>query len=464
MRLIVALCAGLAATAWADAPAEAFLIGRVDKDNPVSYKIGEPIEFRFEIRNANAKFADGSYKLDWFRQGDDGKPREKGQIPLDGKTPLVVRTSLDRPGFVFVKAMVLDEKGKPVVRTTNIPGASGWEDSKKLSFSGGAGVEIEKLTASYDEPKDFDAFWARQKARNAAVPIEVLERRELESPRQGLRMWTIAVASAGPRPVWGFLAIPENAQPKSLKAVLSCNGYGDELVRPSAQELRPDAIFFNINAHGFDFASTNESAIAAFHDGIRTPKNIYAYSRFQNEYPEGCYFNGMALRVLRALDFLKTLKEWNGRDLECEGGSQGGLQTLWAASLCDDLTAARAEVPWGCDWHLQDVPGRMYWSFAPKFEKGLAYYDSVFHGRRAKCRVDIVRAGLGDRVCAPTSIAILYNNLKPDSRSVNWVQGSTHGFIPPPLVLSIGPSSGKGVVPAVGANVYTGDASTLRND
>lgn len=439
-----------------------YLTGRVDKDNPVGYKVGEPIEFRFTIEEPTAKFSDGSCCLDWFRCGDDGRPREKGKIPLDGKTPLVVRTTLDRPGFVFVKAMILDENGKAVTRKTNIPGASGWEDSKKVSFSGGAGVEIEKLAVSYEEPEDFDAFWARQKARNVAMPLEVLERRELESPKEGYRMWSVAVSSAGPRPVWGYLVIPVNAAAKSLKAVLTCNGYGDETectIGPA--EIKAGEIRFNINAHGFDYASTNEEAIALFHDGIRTPKFAYAYSPYENEYPEGCYFNGMALRVMRALDFLKTLPEWNGRDLECEGGSQGGLQTLWAASLVDGLTAARAEVPWGCDWHLQTIPDRMYWTFSPKFAKGLAYYDSVFHARRAKCRVDIVRAGLGDRVCSPGSIAILYNNLKQDSRSVNWVQGSTHGFIPPPPVQSIELPSGKIVVPALGANVYTGDRTNL---
>ena len=460
-KLALAVCA-----AWGClAQAEPYLTGRVDKDNPVGYRVGEPIEFRLEIRDATPELSDGSCVLDWLRLGDDGRAREKGRIPLDGKTPLVVRTSLDRPGFVFVKALVLDANGKPVMRKTDVPGAAGWEDSKKLSFSGGAGVEIDSLACSYEEPADFDAFWARQKARDAAVPVEVLSVREIESPKPGYRQWSVTVASAGPRPVCGFLAIPEKAAPKSLKAVLACNGYGDGVstgVDPS--ELKPDEIRFNINAHGFDFASTNAAEIADYHDGIRTPKFHYAFSPFQNEYPEGCYFNGMALRVLRALRYLKTRPEWNGRDLECEGGSQGGLQTLWAASLCEDLTAARAEVPWGCDWHLKSVPGRMYWANSPDYAKGMAYYDSVFHGRRAKCRVDIVRAGLGDRICSPGSIAVLYNNLDPKRRSVNWVQGSTHGFIPPPPVQCIEFPSGKTVVPRLGANVYTGDKAALKSE
>ena len=49
----------------------------------------------------------------------------------------------------------------------------------------------------------------------------------------------------------------------------------------------------------------------------------------------------------------------------------------------------------------------------------------------AKGRVRITRAGLGDTCCVPSGIAALYNNLPADRRSIVWVQGSKHGYIPP---------------------------------
>ena len=40
------------------------------------------------------------------------------------------------------------------------------------------------------------------------------------------------------------------------------------------------------------------------------------------------------------------------------------------------------------------------------------------------------RAGLGDYTCQPSGLAILWNTLKCP-KSIQWVQGSEHGYVPP---------------------------------
>ena len=42
----------------------------------------------------------------------------------------------------------------------------------------------------------------------------------------------------------------------------------------------------------------------------------------------------------------------------------------------------------------------------------------------------ITRAGLGDYCCPPTGLAKMYNNI-PGNKKIWWVQGSTHGYVPP---------------------------------
>ena len=49
--------------------------------------------------------------------------------------------------------------------------------------------------------------------------------------------------------------------------------------------------------------------------------------------PENAYFNAMALRLMRACEWAKTLPEWDGRTFAVDGGSQGGLQSVWCAAL-----------------------------------------------------------------------------------------------------------------------------------
>ena len=72
------------------------------------------------------------------------------------------------------------------------------------------------------------------------------------------------------------------------------------------------------------------------------------------------------------------------------------------------------------------LKGNWFIPYAP----GLDYFDSINHIRRAKCPVEITRAGLGDYTCPPSGLAAYYNAIQAP-KSINWVQGSRHGYVPP---------------------------------
>ena len=77
--------------------------------------------------------------------------------------------------------------------------------------------------------------------------------------------------------------------------------------------------------------------------------------------------------------------------------------------------------------------GRNRGSWYVHWTPALGYYDPVNLAKRidpAKCFVNIARAGLGDYVCPPSGLAILWNSLRGNKR-VNWVQGAEHGYVPP---------------------------------
>ncbi len=44
--------------------------------------------------------------------------------------------------------------------------------------------------------------------------------------------------------------------------------------------------------------------------------------------------------------------------------------------------------------------------------------------------MEITRAGLGDYTCPPSGLAAYYNAISAP-KSILWVQGSRHGYIPP---------------------------------
>ena len=406
------------------------LKGRTDKTNPVDYKCGEPIVFTLYSENIAADAIPEGTQIKWMRNGDDGK-YEEGFAPFKAGAMLCVTTKMDIAGFIRLEATVKDAQGKTVLRDKNAPGSPAWAPTKEVFFDGGAGIDVANIVQEVAEPADFDKYWSRQKAELAKVPVKA-DRKFVKTVNKCC-IYKVSVDCAGPRPVTGYLFIPEGAPAKSCKARLGLQGYG--FYKQGCPEwaswgcVGNKEIFFEINAHGYELDREPEY-YKEFEKGIRTEKYTYAFSPEENANPDTAYFHGMVLRVLRALQYLKTLPEWNGKDLIAEGGSQGGLQTSWAAGLDPDVTLARPSITWGCDFAMTSgARKRLKGNWYIPYAKGLDYYDSINHIKRAKCPVEITRAGLGDYTCPPSGLAAYFNAIK-SPKSIRWVQGSRHGFVP----------------------------------
>ncbi len=436
--IVFPLFAGIFDNAW--------IKGTTDK-NPLSYKTGEEMVFTLELQGVDGDIPDGEYTL-WWKRSDDFGATEEGSMPL-AKTPFVYRTKLENPGFVRLEAYVVDKDGNRVVKkftgdTSTPEGRKAMNEferkKKNVFFDGGAGAEIESLSLAQEaEPADFDEFWARQFARLDKVPIRE-ERIEIESRNPKVRVFAVRIDCAGLRPVTGYLSIPKAVdEGATFPCKLATHGYsGDRCVHSEKWEWYPsDKILLNINAHGLklvEFGAT-EADTKALRWEVRSNGKTYAFDPEQNKDPEVAYFNGMVLRVKRALQYLKTLKGWNGKDLYASGGSQGGLQTIWAAGCGEGVTRADSSITWCCDMYMNNArldkkasSNGWYIRWVP----GVAYYDAAVWAKRIplSCRTVVPRAGLGDYTCPPMGLAKLWNGI-PGNKSITWVQGSEHGYVPP---------------------------------
>ena len=380
--------------------------GRTEK---AVYAPGEPIRFLFDTDFGADVPETEYYSLKWTRIGDDGK-QESGieKIPKGGTA--VVSTRLNQPGFVQLQALLLNDRGK-LVKRKNANGKK-----RTVKFEGGVGVEPEKLMPGTEELFEkgivtayLDAFWEKQKKRLAAVPVHA-EMTKIKTTEENadFDIYAVSVNCAGPRPVTGYLAIPAGAAEKSLSACVNFQGYGISVQTPPKGLWNANQIYFEVNAHGYDLGK-DRSYYSSFFDKTYSNGRSYGFDPLQNADPEKAYFNGMALRVMRALQFIRTLPQWNGQDLTASGGSQGGMQALWAGSLDPSVSEVVANIPWCCDLGGKRA-GRLG-GWRPEYVPALGYYDSVFHGRRIHCPVTIPRASLGDEVCPPSGVALLYYNL-----------------------------------------------------
>lgn len=377
--------------------------GKTDKSEAV-YQPGETMNFKVQLLEDGKPVA--GKKLKWTRKGDDQK-EEKGEAVSSDSEPLSISTSISTPGFVYIIVDVLGDDGQQIKNEKNQP----------IRFEGGAGVELEKIQ-SIPEPDDFDAFWTKQKARLKEVPIKA-SFVETTQKRDGFDIYDIRIDCPGGKPVSGYLSIPKNAKPKSLPAQLIYQGYS---VSGAGVNPIPGKIALTINAHGIDNGQPKEYYETLGKGELKS----YAFNTKENENPETAYFNGMVLRVLRSLEYMKTRPEWDGKRLAVGGGSQGGLQSAWAAGLDSDVTECNMAKPWCCD--LGGVTVGRIKGWRPDWVPALGYYDVVNHAKRIKCPVTI-RAGLGDYVCPPSGITALYNAIKTPKK-ITYVQGATHGFDP----------------------------------
>ena len=450
-KIIAMMASAAAAAAFGGVLDNAWIMGKTDKD-PITYRPGETMTFTLTPQGLDGALPDGEYFLQWTRSGDDGV-REEGKIPFTA-APFVYATKIDKPGFVRIQACVVDKKGARYVKkftgdATTPEGKAAMNrferTNKSVFFDGGAGADIETLRTE-PEPQDFDAFWKRQYARLDLVPVKA-DLIEIKCSNPKARLFAVRVDCAGLRPVTGYLGVPKAVDDGEVfPCWLETHGYsGDRCNHNTPSWARDTEIVLNINAHGLklvEFGAT-EADTKALRWETRSQDHrlrfqTYAFDPNQNADPEVAYFNGMVLRVKRALQYLKTVKGWNGKDLGARGGSQGGLQTIWAAGCGEGVTRAESSITWCCDMYTSgklrlDPQLKLAadgW-YIPWVE-ALGYYDAAIFAKRipTSCRTVITRAGLGDYCCPPTGLAKMWNNI-PGNKEIHWVQGSQHGYVPP---------------------------------
>ncbi|MBQ6353294.1 MAG: acetylxylan esterase, partial [Lentisphaeria bacterium] len=127
-------------------------------------------------------------------------------------------------------------------------------------------------------------------------------------------------------------------------------------------------------------------------------------------------FGFMYYRVMRALDFVKSLPEWDGKNLISIGGSLGGAQSTAAAALDPAVTMAVIKNPCFCEFdgaasgRTGSIPrgSNRPGAKSPAALKAQSYYDCVNFAPRIKCPVFICTGG-SDELCPPSNVFAVYN-------------------------------------------------------
>lgn len=370
------------------------------------YKTGETATFTIEAKLNGKPLAEGKITAVLSKDGVQSQPPQTLTV-RDGKATLVGK--LDEPGFLLLRV-----------------------SSGKASALAAAGYDPLLLKPSMPVPDDFDAFWSAQKAALAKVPLK-----STLTPAQAtvkdVEAFDVQVDCLG-APVSGYLGRPKSAKPKSLPAILHVHGAGvrsSNLASTVWAANEGGMLSLDINAHGLPNGKPKE-----YYDALANGE-LKDYRLRGNQDREQCYFKGMFLRLIRAIDFLAAQPEWDGKTLIVHGSSQGGFQALAAAGLDERVTFICAGVPAGCD-HTGSVANRIAgWpKIVPNGADGKPdakalqtsrYFDCVNFATRAKCRGAAVTVGFIDTTCPPTSVYAAYNALPvPKTMHTDVLAGHTN--------------------------------------
>lgn len=426
-----AVAAVSAACAFGGQWDKAVLKGVTDKD-PCSYKVGEKIRFALSLEGLDAAAPLDGCKVGWKCRGDDGRT-ESGEMPL-ARGAMKVETSLSKPGFVHLEAWVLDANGEKARRDEK--SGKSCTGQETVQFTGGAAAGFEAIAQGVAEPKDFEARWLKALKRLAKEhPVSAKNFSAcMKDVGDGLGIlcWEVEIPSAGPG--WseayatGYLTMPKNAKPGSLKARVTFDGYGIyKQGRP--QWCEPGWMDLHVNAHGIRPLTLDGEEFEAFKRDKIENRGQYGFNEEDNRDFEKAYFFGMAMRAVSATTFMrefaKSRPEWDGATLVTTGGSQGGLQATWAAAFVKGVSELRIHVPWCCDLGGTEA-GRMG-GWRPRFTEALAYYDPVNVAKRLKSSQNkvVYRSALGDYIAPPSTHAVLYNAMKAP-KSIEYSQGGDH--------------------------------------
>lgn len=374
----------------------------VTNKNPVLYKCGEKVLFTVFAKEDGKSIS--CKRVRWKVEGDDGGVLS-GETAITPDTPLTVECSLKRAGFAHLNCVALDERGEA--------------DKEFDLLDASAGADVLKLGYCDTLPDDFTEYWREIEKIVSDFPLDVVFYKPKENNvPNGFRAYEVRIKTPSGRPASGCVTVPLANQKYPIR--ISFLGYG---IHAASYVYEADKICACFNAHGFENNKPEDELQRIYGEEL----SMYGFDNKENASNMTTYFRNMMIRNLIALKYVKTLPEWNKKDIISVGGSQGGLQATTLAAHADDVTELIIDRPWFCNLKAENCGFLKGWR--PEFAEGLRYFDTVAQAMFVKCRVRII-CHLGDYVCPPSTVMALYNSIKSD-KTIHFVQSATHSYTPP---------------------------------
>lgn len=373
---------------------------------------------------------------DWLYQtGENAKVEVsfcKYGIPRDGELKYSIGNDMlqpDKHGSVKLK------NGRAVINmgTKKTPGFRDMKlsvslDGKTYEHHIKVGFSVDKINPYTQEPQDFRSFWQKNVEELKQVSMSYTKElyKDYCTDKIDCYLVKLQIDKMG-HSMYGFLFYPKNAQPGKHPVVLCPPGAGIKTIKdPMRNKYYAENGFvrFEVEIHGLDPRISSETfgeISRAFNDR----NGGYLANGLENK--DIYYMKHVYVGLVRCIDFLTSLPEWDGKNVAVQGGSQGGALSIIAAGLDSRVTQCVANHP-----ALSDMAG-----YAAKGGTGgyphfcrqpqilsnkdclntLAYFDVVNFARYVKAPTYLTW-GYNDVTCPPTTSYAVWNTLKCTKESL----------------------------------------------
>ena len=327
-----------------------------------------------------------------YEIGPDMMPAtSSGKVMLKNGRAVIDMGTMKKPGFLDLRLSV---------------------DGKYLHHVK-VGFSPEQLKPYTKNPTDFDAFWKANLDEARKTPVSVSCNKVDKYTTDEFDCYLLKIKTDHRHSIYGYLTKPKKAG--KYPVVLCPPGAGIKTIKEPMRSTfyaKNGFIRLEMEIHGLNPEMTDEQF-----------KEITTAFDYENGYlvnglddKDNYYMKHVYVACVRAIDYLTSLPDWDGKNVFVQGGSQGGALSLVTAGLDPRVTACVANHPALSDMagYLDNRAGgyphfnRLKGMLTPEKVGVMAYYDVVNFARRITCPVYLTW-GYNDNVCPPTTSYIVWN-------------------------------------------------------
>jgi cephalosporin-C deacetylase-like acetyl esterase len=333
-----------------------------------------------------------------------------------------IDVTLDEPAMVFLEIT-------PSAGSSNdgSPGTGAAPRGGANRIVAGAAVAPTKLQPVVPRPGDFDSFWESKIKTLKEVPENaVLTPGDSGVPNVDYA--TIQMDHVDGKHVWGQLAKPSKEGKYPALVIFQWASPPYPLQKSWVTSHAANG-WLTLNIEPHDVLPTEPQN---YYTAL--PREIKNYQSIGNDDRDKSYFVQMYLADYRAVDYIASRPDWDGKTLVVMGTSMGGQQSLCVAGLHPKITHLIVNEPAGCDTNGQ-LHGRQagYPNFPPnnpKIMETALYVDAVNFAPHINAK-SLVSMGFVDTIAPPVGIWTALNQIAGAKEAVPMIDSPHNNLATP---------------------------------